>query len=247
MTAVNICLGLDLGQHRDYSALVICERVHELANPGHTRESSFDGAGPAWQDAYQVRHTQRWRLGTPYTAVIDEVAELMRRPELADSLLVFDRTGVGGAVADLVQREFREGRLGLTTHGCKPIGLTFVAGFAAERGAQGYFGETTAHKGDVIRRMVMLLNTGRLILPPGLPGGEQLEKELRAYTVKQHKNTGSEYTEAKRESDHDDMVIALALSVWVQNFYGPEPRYIDAGDGELREKPEGTRTYTQAT
>jgi hypothetical protein len=43
------------------------------------------------------------------------------------------------------------------------------------------------------------------------------------------------------------MVIALALSLWIKNVYGPEPRYIDAHTGELREKPEGTREYTQAT
>ena len=163
-----------------------------------------------------MRHTQRWRLGTPYDAVIDDVAELMRRPELAGALLAFDRTGVGGAVADLVMREWREGRLwhgGERPYGAEgfmPHGVTLTAGFSPERAAEGAVGSTTAHKGDLIQRMTMLLGTGRLILPPGLPGGEQLEKELRAYTIKQTK-TGHVYTEAKRESDHDDIVIALAL------------------------------------
>jgi len=40
--------------------------------------------------------------------------------------------------------------------------------------------------------------------------------------------------EAKRESAHDDLVIALALSVWFRNRY-EEPRFADAG-GRLREK-----------
>ncbi|HJW75021.1 MAG TPA: hypothetical protein VJ787_05045 [Thermoleophilia bacterium] len=244
---MNMNLGLDLGQHPDYSALVVTERVHRFTNPDRPSRDHVE-------DAYQVRHVQRWRLGTPYTAVIDDVAELMRRPDLDDSLLVFDRSGVGGAVADLVHKVWREGGMWrggecpFGSHGRMPQGITFTAGFAAYGAAQGYLGATTAHKGDVIRRMVMLLNTGRLVLPPGLPGGEQLEKELRAYTIKQHQRTGYEYTEAKRESDHDDLVIALALSVWCKNFYGPEPRYIDAQSGELREKPEGTRTvYTEAT
>jgi len=250
---MNITLGLDLGQQRDYSALVVTERVHRFV-PGPTAEGSFNArrGDEAWEDAYTVRHTQRWRLGTPYTAVIDDVAELMRRPDLDSSLLVFDRTDVGGAVADLVDKVWREGRMWrgerpYGSAGCTPRGITFTAGFAAHGAAEGYLFDETAHKGDVIHRMTMLLGNGRLTLPPGLPGGAQLEKELRAYTVKQHKRTGSEYVEAKREADHDDMVIALALSVWMKNFYGPEPRYVDADSGELREKPEGTRVYTAAT
>ena len=240
---MEMTLGLDLGQSRDYSALVATERVHRFADPPSDRV----------EDVFMVRHTQRWRLGTPYTAVIEDVAELMRRPQMDGSLLVFDRTGVGGAVADLVMKMWREGRMwrgGEAPYGAAgytPLGLTLTAGFAAEGAAEGSLEKTTAHKGDVIQRMTMLLNSGRLILPPGLPGGEQLERELRAYTIKQNARTGHVYTEAKRESDHDDMVIALALSVFVRNFYGREPRYIDAQTGELREKPEGIRVYTDAT
>jgi len=240
---MNICLGLDLGQQRDYSALCVTERIHRTILSTTTSQEV--------EDTYMVRHTQRWRLGTPYTAVIDDVAELMCRPDLDESLLLFDRTGVGGAVADLVAKAWRDGRLSRAgesgTYGTYPRGITFTAGFAAHGAAEGHHLDDTAHKGDVIRRMTMLLNTGRLTLPPGLPGGEQLEKELRAYTVKQHKRTGSEYVEAKRESDHDDLVIALALSVWTKNFYGPEPRCIDHYTGELREKEEGVRSFTKAT
>ena len=242
---MNLCFGLDLGQARDYSALVVTERVHQVANPRPPGET-FEDDEPTWQDAYHVRHTQRWRLGTPYPSVIAEVVELLQRPELAEALLVFDRSGVGGAVADLIDREWREGRLGGLDGTHLPVGLTFTAGFAPRRGAEGFLDSKTAHKGDVIRRMVTMLNTGRLLLPPGLPGGEQLEKELRAYTVKQDKRTGYVYTEAKHESDHDDLVVALALSVWIKNFYGPEPRYVTR-DGSLCEKPEGERVYTAAT
>lgn len=248
---MNICLGLDLGQQRDYSALVVTERVHRFVGPLPEETFTHHGDDPRVEDVYMLRHTQRWRLGTPYIAVIDDVAELMRRPDLDGSLLVFDRSGVGGAVADLVQREWRDGRLSRLreagSYGTMPQGITFVAGFAANGGAEGHRADTTAHKGDVIRRMVMLLNTGRLTLPPGLPGGSDLEKELRHYQIKQNARTGHVYTEARKESDHDDLVIALALSVWVKNFYGPEPRYIDRDTGELREKPEGVRSFTQAT
>ena len=57
----------------------------------------------------------------------------------------------------------------------------------------------------------------------GLPGAEQLVKEVRAYTVKQSARTGNVSTEAEREADHDDLVIALALAVWYSHVYGTAP------------------------
>ena len=101
----NYSLGLDLGQQRDYSR----PRGRRAHPPLHRYARNSRSTPSALEDAYMVRHTQRWRLGTPYTAVIDDVAELMRRPEIDDSLLVFDRTGVGGAVADLVHEGWRDG------------------------------------------------------------------------------------------------------------------------------------------
>lgn len=55
--------------------------------------------------------------------------------------------------------------------------------------------------------MASLLNTGKLVLPPGLPDGDLLERERRTYQIKQHAS-GYVYTEAARERDHDDLVIA---------------------------------------
>lgn len=39
-------IGLDLGQKRDYSALVVAERVQFMTTPGHSAEQSFGGADP---------------------------------------------------------------------------------------------------------------------------------------------------------------------------------------------------------
>jgi len=93
-------------------------------------------------------------------------------------------------------------------------------------------------KGDVISRMASLLNRGLLVLPPGLPAGDLPEKELRAYTIKQ-RASGYVYTEASKESDHDDLVTALALSVWLGPLWGT-PRYLGRV-GEPREQPEAGR------
>lgn len=60
--------GLDLGQVSDWTALVIVEY------------GEVEG-----KNVYAVRHLQRWR-GTPYPALIGEVAEILSRPELSPKL-----------------------------------------------------------------------------------------------------------------------------------------------------------------
>ncbi len=72
------------------------------------------------EDTYHVRHIQRFELGTPYDAIVEQVGELMSTPALRnDAVLVFDRTGVGGAVADLFSQAYMRGRrvtTGLSNH-----------------------------------------------------------------------------------------------------------------------------------
>ena len=227
-------VGLDLGQKRDFSAAVVAEGV-QIWHPGpRDHLETFEQKTGHEEDAYHVRHVQRWKIGTPYTVVVEDVVELLRTPELCeDTMLVFDRTGVGGAVADLIFQSWMRGDL-LSTF--PPLGITFTAGFSQHGGGQG-FNDSTAHKGDVIARMAMLLNTGRLLLPPGLPAGDLLEKELRSYQIKQNQKTGHTYTEAAKERDHDDLVTALALSVWLGPIWG-RPRYLDPHTGILREWPD---------
>jgi hypothetical protein len=79
----NHIIGLDLGQVRDYTALVVLERQ------------------PA---AWAVRHLQRFALGTRYPIVVGQVLELRHR---LDCTLVADQTGVGRAVIDMFNERLR--------------------------------------------------------------------------------------------------------------------------------------------
>jgi hypothetical protein len=84
---VECCVGLDLGQVQDFSALCVVERT-ALAG----------GAGEAH---YAVRHLHRWPLGTLYAAIAADVAALVRRPPLSQPWLAIDKTGVGTAALEL--------------------------------------------------------------------------------------------------------------------------------------------------
>lgn len=225
----NFTFGLDLGQARDYSALVVAERVQVFE--GKTSEEAIV---PSLRlgDVYHVRGIQRWELGTPYDAVVEAVADLYDEPDLNDALLVLDRTGVGGAVADLFRQAYRRGKLGSLW----PLPMTITAGFSHRGGARGY-GETTVHKGDLVQRLYTLFEGERVKIPLGLPFAEDLTKEVRAFRPKQNARTGNLSFEAERESDHDDLVIALALAVWYPHRRGM-PRYLDRETGELRRRPD---------
>ena len=60
-------MGLAWGQPRAFPALAIAERT-----------------GPARDEpVYAIRHLHRWPLGTPYTRIVSDVAELVNAPPLA--------------------------------------------------------------------------------------------------------------------------------------------------------------------
>jgi hypothetical protein len=82
-------VGLDLGQARDYAAVVIVERVvHREPDDTNTQSNPHL--------KYHVRHIERFELRTPYHDIVESIAELLADPLLAGlSRLVVDGTGVG--------------------------------------------------------------------------------------------------------------------------------------------------------
>jgi hypothetical protein len=95
-------VGVDLGQARDHTAIVVVERV---------------GGG---LDRFDVRHAERAPLGTAYPAIVERVSAIATAAPLRGrSTLVVDATGVGRPVVDL-----------FVAAGLRPIGVTITAGAA---------------------------------------------------------------------------------------------------------------------
>lgn len=175
-------VGLDLGQSRDYTALAVVEQV-------------VNRRGASWYDAaawrLEVRHLERIELGTPYPAIVERVAALMRtEPLRADGRLYLDMTGVGRPIVDLFDAAARERRMPSF-----PVGVTITAEI----------------KLDLVTGLETALQTGRLRFARRNPMLERALAELKAFRVKLTA-TGHAIFEAERESDHDDLVIALALA-----------------------------------
>lgn len=187
MSLISYISGLDLGQAADPSALVVLERT-EVARNAVT---------------YAVRHIQRWHLGTPYTQMARDTAELMARKPLPQSTLVIDATGVGAGVVDHIFELGMEVEL-------RPI--TITAGHNVTEGSRP--GWKNVPKKDLVATLQVLLQSGRLKIPRNLPLADLLAKELANFRVKITASANETFS-AWRDGDHDDMVLATALAAWV--------------------------------
>lgn len=207
--------GLDLGQSQDYSALAIVE------------------TGPAVPDRiFDVRHLQRWPLGTRYPAIVDDVAALLAAPEVRGRVrLAIDATGVGAAVVDLFRGPRQPPRTwsgnwvtGEVTHASPPPppppipapihAITISGGSAVTREGR----NVSVPKRDLVGAVVAPLQSGRLRIAPELPEAATLTRELRDFRAKISLATGHDsygVAEEWRQGQHDDLVLAVAMACWL--------------------------------
>jgi hypothetical protein len=201
-------VGLDLGQVSDFSALAVVGRSERfscgcgegLLALGRGGDRTCPTCGGARAAHYAVRYLKRWPLGTSYPQIVRDVAELLERPPLSGCQLAVDATGVGRAVVDL----FRQARLP-----AQLVPITITAGHQATYQRDGWH----VAKKHLAGAMQVLLQNQRLKVSE-VPERETLLKELRNFRVKVTA-AANEIYEAWRESDKDDLVLAVALPCWL--------------------------------
>lgn len=92
-----------------------------------------------------------------------------------------------------------------------PLGIWITGGLVSSPTSYGY----TVPKEELIASLQMVLSTGRLKssnqLDPELVA--QLRHEFQHFTEKKTKTLGTTY-EAWRASDHNDLLLSLAMNVW---------------------------------
>jgi hypothetical protein len=189
-------VGLDLGQANDPSAVAVIERDEH----GNGEWEPGTG-GLMWERVrtlYGVRHLERLPLGLNYLDQAAHVLRLMSSPPLIGAPLVIDRTGVGRAVCDLIDRA------GLKN----TIRVTITAGDKeTEEGREHH-----VPKVHLIGRLQALLHADELKISAALPEAATLVRELQdfrmAYTL-----TGQATFNA-RSGKHDDLLLATACAGW---------------------------------
>jgi hypothetical protein len=204
----NFTVGLDLAKERDYTALAVVERL-EISTGWHP--SHYGEFRETFEDSFECRHLERLPLGTPYTAVVAHVCELMDRPPLKyETELVFDKTGIGSSVSDLFSEAYFERRL---AH--RPFGVTITSGEEARGGH--------VPKKDLVSNLITLREKKKLTFARGMPFLEELDKEIRSFSVKL---TARGNVTFEGKGRHDDLVIALALACLFRHGKGM-PRLLE--------------------
>jgi hypothetical protein len=189
-------IGLDLGQARDATGIVVVER---LAGEGGAR--------------YQARNIQRVPLGTSYPHVVRHVGSMIghlgREHPDAELQLVIDGTGCGRPVVDL----FLEAE-----YGCPVVPVGIHGGSAVSRDGRWL----SVPKRDLVGTVRVLLESERLRIAAGDPLAAALTAELTNFRVTISKGGHDSYGAGGgvggddwRDGAHDDLVLALALACWV--------------------------------
>lgn len=191
--------GLDLGKAQDPTALAVLE----------TRDTP-GGIGP--DAVYHCRHLQRFKLGTSYPHIVASVRELCRREPLLTfrPRLAVDQTGVGNAVVDIFkQAEINADLQPILIHG-------------GDR-ATNEDGVWRVPKRELVGVTQVALQTGRLKIARDLPEVGVLTRELQNFQVSISDSGFDSYN--ARVGAHDDLVLALAMALWLASkpvpYFGP--------------------------
>jgi phage FluMu gp28-like protein len=175
-------LGLDLGRKQDHSALVILERNLAAVNTRYIDETT------TWRQSLSVRYARQFPLGTAYGSVTEEVARVYHSvTQRGPALLVFDQTGVGDAVAEMIRANLR---------GARVEGVVI----------------TQEIKRDIYASIETLLEREELQIPTNCHASAALKQELLTVEIRR---AGQGYQFGSFDKDtHDDLVMALGLACW---------------------------------
>lgn len=200
-----IYFGLDLGQRNDPAALAILQRLHR--NTGAIDPVSREYI---WELVFQLRHVERFRLGTPYIQIVDKLYHLirdvglgthplfipagwpLRRGHINNPLrtLVVDASGVGAPVVELLRRDIKD---------CKIVPITITSGETAH--PDPHTNGFCVPRRDLISALRLLLETNHLKIAEEINNRKQLLEELTNLTD-------------RPTHHHDDLAMATALATW---------------------------------
>ena len=203
-------VGVDLGQARDYTTTAVLS----VLPSEHGKEI------PLRKRQMECRRLERIPLRTPYPEIVRYVAKLCRHLQsiMGKVYLLLDATGVGRPVVNMFEAA-----------GLDPIGITVTSGHDVTRGEQP--NSVNVPKRDLISSLQVAMHLGNMHVARNLKFAETFKRELDMFKVK-ITTKGSLRLEAWRESDHDDLVFAMAMACWAAT-YEDFDRYTPAGGATM--------------
>lgn len=183
---------LDLGQTFDFAALASLKAAEEeKAEQGRKKER-----------LYLCDALYQWKTETAYNKIIDDLGQLYERPEMIDTELAVDYGGPGRPVIDEIRKQKIR---------CKLVPITITSG---NQVTDGRGGARNVPKRVLATTLQLVYNSGRITTSNRLKWAKKLDEQLRTFTQK-IRTQGVDSYEALREVDHDDLVLAVAMAVWM--------------------------------
>lgn len=188
---MSLILAADLGQARDFTAIIALRRLPPA--PGLTSFSRWETV-----------HIERVKLGTSYQAIAVHTSALRTMMVAVDPdvHVAVDGTGVGKAVVEMMRGAAIPNLTAVTITGGRTVGGTYM--------------NPTVPKADLVAGVSVALQNRALLIPADLPHAEALTGELSTFRSATSVDGSTQYA-AWRERDHDDLVLALAIGIWVGN------------------------------
>jgi hypothetical protein len=217
-------VGCDLGQASDFTAIAVLEKT---IVPPQTAMFSPVGESPGnrlveGDIVYDLVYLKRPKLGTPYDRIATRVADLICElepegafGELGQVTLSVDATGVGRAVADMLDVELK--RRGPSSKSVPRVDFRRVSVTGSNttlKRPDRSNGFWSVPKRDLVFPAVAAFQQGKIRIAKGIEDRDQLVHELKNYRRTTNIATGNMAFEPWRESDHDDLLFALALALW---------------------------------
>ncbi|MBS1873470.1 MAG: hypothetical protein JSU00_09650 [Acidobacteria bacterium] len=187
-------IGVDFAEKVDYTAIAIVE--FRAAGAPHFL-TPWDKPRPF----YGLRHLERLPFGTSYPRAVERVARMTRIPEMERRCtLVVDAGGPGNPLIGMLREEDLD---------CHMIPVTTTGGQQETQRTDG----RTVPKAKLIGTLQLMLELGELRISTRLPSRGRLLDELMNLRAGRSR-TGKETFGAAGSSQHDDLVIAVALACW---------------------------------
>jgi hypothetical protein len=217
-------VGVDLGQANDPTAIAVMERT---IVPPQTALFAPVGKSPSnrlveGDVVFDLVYLKRPKLGTAYDVIAKRVADLICElepegsfGELGQVTLSVDGTGVGRGVVDMLDTEFK--RRGATSKSVPRVDFRRVSVTGSNTSlkrperSNGYW---SVPKKDLVFPAVAAFQQGKIRIAKGIKDRDALVNELKNYRRTTNIATGNMAFEPWRESDHDDLLFAVCLSLW---------------------------------
>jgi len=217
-------VGVDLGQASDFTAIAALEKK---IVPPETAMFSPVGQHPGnrlveGDTDFDLVYLKRPKLGTPYDTIAKRVADLVCElepqgafGELGQVTLSVDGTGVGRGVVDMLDTEFKRRARSSSAIPRVDFRRVSVTGSQTQlkrpERAQGYW---SVPKKDLVFPAVAAFQQGKIRIAKNIKDRDALVNELKNYKRTTNIATGNMAFEPWRESEHDDLLFAVCLSLW---------------------------------